>query len=253
MSKIHTALDAASALTARPAMATPRSRSLLWTAATAALVLLGTGCTNMHYGNSADKATSAMDMDSNHMDRAVAQAQMKTPEGAVTGMATLTSLQGGGVEIAVQMQGMKPGPHGFHIHTKGECAPSMDAATGKMVAFGAAGGHFDPHDTKTHGQPGRSSQQIHAGDVPNLVVGSSGSGMLRYTSKDVSLMPGDNSIIGRSLVVHEGEDDYKTNPAGNSGPRIACGVIEMVQGQGMDHSNMAQGHMPAAGQPAMAR
>lgn len=179
---------------------------------------------------------------------AVAQAALKTPEGTPAGMAVLSALQGGGVEITVQVQGMKPGPHGFHIHTQGECAPGPDAATGKLVAFGAAGGHFDPHGTHTHGQPGKSSRQIHAGDVPNLVVGSSGSGMMRHVHTDVTLAPGPDSIVGRSLVVHEGEDDYRTNPAGNSGPRIACGVIEMVHGKGMDHSNMAQqGQLPASG------
>ena len=213
--------------------AAPRSRSLLWPAAAATLVLLGTGCSNLQHGNTAGKAAGAMGMDGKAMGQTVAQARLKTPEGAPAGMATLTSLQGGGVDIAVQVQGMQPGPHGFHIHDKGECAPGPDAATGKTVAFGAAGGHFDPNNTQTHGKPGQSPQQIHAGDVPNLMVDASGSGMLRYTSEHVSLAPGASSIVGRSLVVHGGEDDYKTNPAGNSGPRIACGVIEMVHGQGM--------------------
>lgn len=183
---------------------------------------------------------------------AVAQAALKTPEGAPAGMAMLSALQGGGVEITVQVQGMQPGPHGFHIHAKGECAPGPDAATGKVVAFGAAGGHFDPHNTQTHGQPGSPARQVHAGDVPNLVVGSSGSGMLRHVNTGVSLAPGQDSIVGRSLVVHQGEDDYRTNPAGNSGPRIACGVIELVHGKGMDRSTLAQGQTPASGPLATA-
>ena len=233
-----------------------RSHGLLRSAAAAALVVLSAGCTHMQgAGNGDHKAgpvgaamDSGMDNKNMAMDKTVAQAQLKTPEGAAAGMAMLRSVQGGGVEISLNVQGMQPGAHGFHVHEKGECAPKMNTSTGKMEAFGAAGGHFDPHSTKTHGQPGQSSRQIHAGDVPNLVVGANGSGMLRYTSQEVSLMPGMNSIMGRALVVHAGEDDYTTNPAGASGPRIACGVIELVHGHTMDRSNMALGDRPVAGQ-----
>ena len=213
----------------------------------------------MHHGDKAAGtmgmgAGSGMDHKNMAPDKTVAQAQLKTADGTATGMAMLRSLQGGAVEISVRVEGMQPGTHGFHIHEKGECAPQMNATTGKMEAFGAAGGHFDPHDTKTHGQPGQSPRQIHAGDVPNLVVSTNGSGMLRYTSQSVTLTPGENSIMGRSLVVHAGEDDYKTNPSGNSGARIACGVIELVHGHTLDRSNMANaGGMPASGQPTLAR
>lgn len=235
---------------------------MLWSAAAAAaaaaLVLLGAGCTPMQQS---DKAAGAMGTSTatqgvgadKGMNRgsadlpATARAQLKTPEGTPAGMATLTSVQGG-VDIALQVQGMKPGPHGFHIHDKGDCAPGMDAATGKTVAFGAAGGHFDPHGTKTHGRPDQPSRQSHAGDAPNLVVGANGSGTLRHTSTQVTLTPGADSIVGRALVVHESEDDYKTNPAGNAGARIACGVIELTQNSLMDRSNMAQKDMPAVGQ-----
>ena len=244
------------ALHAKAAQATPavRNRPLLWSAAAAALVVLGAGCTNMQAAGDGAKAgamgaamDSSMDTKNMAMDKTVAQAQLKTPEGAAAGMAMLRSIQGGGVEISLNVQGMQPGAHGFHIHEKGECAPKMNATTGKMEAFGAAGGHFDPHGTKTHGQPGQSSRQIHAGDAPNLVVGANGSGMLRHTSQDMALTPGENSIMGLALVVHADEDDYKTNPAGNSGPRVACGVIELVHGHTLDRSNMALGAMPTAG------
>lgn len=244
---------------ARNALAarTVRSRPLLWSAAAAAVLALGaTGCSSMHPGDKAAGTTgsgTSMDQKNMAMEKTMAQAQLKTADGTATGMAMLRSLQGGAVEISVRVEGMQPGTHGFHIHEKGECAPKMNTTTGKMEAFGAAGGHFDPHSTKTHGQPGQSSRQIHAGDVPNLVVSANGTGMLRYTSQDVTLMPGDNSIMGRSLVVHADEDDYKTNPAGNSGPRIACGVIELVRGHTLDRSNMARAGMAAPGQPALAR
>lgn len=165
--------------------------------------------------------------------------RLLTPQGAPAGIAKLQAVQGG-VEITLEVAGMAPGTHGFHIHEKGECGPSTDAK-GKTVAFGAAGGHFDPYNTQAHGRPGQSPQQVHAGDTPNLVVNASGQGMLRYTNTGVTLTPGLNSIAGRSLVVHESEDDYKTNPAGNSGPRIACGVILITP------ANRANATMPSTG------
>lgn len=167
-------------------------------------------------------------------------ARLVTAEGVPAGTATLQSVQGG-VEIVLEVQGMAPGTHGFHIHEKGECGPSTDAS-GKTVAFGAAGGHFDPYNTHTHGHPGQSPQQVHAGDTPNLVVDASGRGTLRHTNTGVTLTPGLYSIAGRSLVVHASPDDYQTNPAGNSGPRIACGLILMTPADRAD-----------AGMPAVSR
>lgn len=166
--------------------------------------------------------------------------RLLTPQGAPAGTAKLQAVQGG-VEIALEVEGMAPGTHGFHIHEKGECAPSPDAS-GKTVAFGAAGGHFDPYHTQTHGRPGQPPQQVHAGDTPNLVVDASGRGTLRYTNTGVTLTPGLYSIAARSLVVHANEDDYQTNPAGNSGPRIACGVILLTPADRAD-----------AGMPAVSR
>ena len=158
-----------------------------------------------------------------------ARVALVTPAGQAAGNATLRELPGGaGVEIAIQVQDMTPGPHGFHIHANGACAPGPDAATGQTIAFGAAGGHFDPHMTGKHGRPGQSAHEAHAGEAPNIAVGADRRGSLRFTNPNVTLQSGNTSIMGRSLVVHEREDDYATNPAGNSGGRIACGVIEAV-------------------------
>lgn len=200
----------------------------------AAALALSAGCTspqhsgavNNGYASPASGPSAAGTMPMGH-------ARLLTPEGAAAGTANLQAVQGG-VEIMLQVQGMAPGTHGFHIHAQGECAPAADAKTGKMVAFGAAGGHFDPYSTQTHGHPGQSPHETHAGDVPNLVVDASGQGTLRYTNTAVTLTPGPNSIAGRSLVVHQSADDYKTNPAGNSGPRIACGVILLTPGNRAD-------------------
>lgn len=154
-----------------------------------------------------------------------ARVALVTASGAPAGNATLRELPGGaGVEITIQVQDMTPGPHGFHIHTNGACAPGPDAA-GQTIAFGATGGHFDPFMTGKHGRPGQSAHEAHAGEAPNILVGTDRQGSLRFTNPHVTLQPGKTSVMGRALVVHEREDDYASNPAGNSGGRIACGVI----------------------------
>lgn len=82
-----------------------------------------------------------------------AEVTLRTAEGQSAGRATLTDT-GAGVSMKIEAAGLTPGPHGFHIHLNGACAPAPDAATGKTVAFGAAGGHFDPGMSKHHGAPG---------------------------------------------------------------------------------------------------
>ena len=121
---------------------------------------------------------------------------------------------------------MKPGAHGFHIHANGACAPGPDASSGNTVDFGAAGGHFDPGAAHKHGRPGQAANEAHAGELPNLQVGADGRAVLRYVNAHVSLSPGPLSVLGRALVVHADADDYTSNPAGNSGARVLCGVIE---------------------------
>lgn len=158
---------------------------------------------------------------------ATAQAALVAPDGAAAGRAVLRQLtDAGGVEITLQVQGMPAGPHGFHIHAHGACAPGPDAATGRLVPFGAAGGHFDPFSTRNHGQPGQSPHEAHAGEAPNVQVGPDGLGTLRFVNPHVTLLPGATSVLGRTLVVHAQADDYASDPAGDSGGRIACGVIE---------------------------
>jgi len=154
-----------------------------------------------------------------------AEVTLRTAEGQSAGRATLTDT-GAGVSMKIEAAGLTPGPHGFHIHLNGACAPAPDAATGKTVAFGAAGGHFDPGASKHHGAPGGTPTANHAGDQPNLVADAGGRASLEYTNPNVTLSPGQGSVMGRALVVHADPDDYKTDPAGNSGPRVLCGVIE---------------------------
>jgi superoxide dismutase, Cu-Zn family len=117
-----------------------------------------------------------------------------------------------GIQITTDIKGLTEGKHGIHIHECGDCS-AADASS--------AGGHFNP-EGKMHGSPDVMSS--HAGDLGNIVADKSGVAHLEYTDKMMSF-EGVNSIIGRSVIIHKDEDDLKTQPAGNSGARVACGVI----------------------------
>ena len=119
----------------------------------------------------------------------------------------------GEVRVTAEITGLSPGPHGFHVHEKGDCS-APDGTS--------AGGHFNPGG-KVHGHPGHGEH--HAGDLPQLVADASGVARLSASTKALSVSPGETSVVGRSVIVHAGPDDFKSQPAGNSGPRVACGVI----------------------------
>jgi len=144
-----------------------------------------------------------------------AEATLKDKDGKDVGRATLIETAEG-VRIAVTGYRLPPGTHGFHIHAAGACQPP---------AFDSAGAHFNPAGKK-HGK--LNPEGAHAGDLPNLVVAASGEAGLDVTTKAVTLGPGPTSLLGpagTSLVVHAAPDDEKTDPTGNSGARIACGVV----------------------------
>ena len=132
----------------------------------------------------------------------------------VTGMITFTK-SGDDVEVTGDIQNLAPGKHGFHIHDKGDCS-AADASS--------AGGHFNP--TKQH-HGGPMTAEHHTGDLGNIEADKSGTAHIQWKGK--MSLTGADSIIGKSAVVHEKEDDLKTDPAGNSGARIACGVIEAAK------------------------
>jgi superoxide dismutase, Cu-Zn family len=144
-----------------------------------------------------------------------ARAELRNAAGEIVGQATL-SMEAEAVVITLEAQKLPPGPHGFHIHEVGKC---------EAPEFTTAGGHFNP-EGKKHGL--RSPGGPHAGDLPNLVVGPDGLVRIRVMAPQVALAAGPNSLFhpaGTSLVIHTGPDDDVTDPAGNSGARIACGVI----------------------------
>lgn len=143
-----------------------------------------------------------------------ANAQLKPTKGNKTfGEATFEQV-GDKVRVVIFVQGLRPGQeHGLHIHEAADC--SGDAMGAK--------GHFNPHG-KPHGQYGSANR--HAGDLPSLKANKAGRGNVQVDVDGITVTPGPASIIGRGLVVHASPDDFKTQPHGNAGARIACGVIQ---------------------------
>ena len=144
-----------------------------------------------------------------------ASATLRDVQGKVVGSATMTPGEGG-VKIAVSVSGVAPGLHGFHVHAVGKC---------EGPDFKSAGGHFNPA-AKEHGL--ENPKGSHAGDMPNLSVGPDGSGKGEFLARGASLDAGPGSLFpdgGTSVVLHAAPDDMKSDPAGNAGARIACGVV----------------------------
>jgi Cu-Zn family superoxide dismutase len=145
-----------------------------------------------------------------------AHADIMDAQGNKVGTAKIAAAREG-VRISVSVEKLPPGTHGIHIHTVGKC---------EGPAFTTAGGHFNP-DAKKHGKD--NPDGMHAGDLLNIEVGADGTGNANLRAMNVTLGDGPNSLFhdgGTALVIHATADDYKTDPSGNSGARIACGVIE---------------------------
>jgi Cu-Zn family superoxide dismutase len=137
------------------------------------------------------------------------------PTAGNTAKGTVTFTQKGDkVTVTAQLSGLAPGGHGFHVHEKGDCS-APDATS--------AGGHFNPGG-KPHGAP--DAAEHHAGDLPMLQADASGNASVSIDVTGLTIGGGASDIVGKSVVVHKDVDDYKTQPAGNSGARIACGVIQ---------------------------
>jgi Cu-Zn family superoxide dismutase len=145
-----------------------------------------------------------------------ATASLVDSTGANVGLATFSD-SGGSTRLSVSVTGLAPGTHGMHVHETGTCTPPD---------FQSAGGHFNP-DGKQHGT--RNPEGPHAGDLPNLLVEGDGSADTTLAVPGGLLAEGPTSMLGpqpRALVIHADPDDEKTDPSGNSGARVVCGVIE---------------------------
>jgi Cu-Zn family superoxide dismutase len=146
----------------------------------------------------------------------MAHADFVDATGKSVGAATLTQIAGG-VRVVGTLSGLPPGTHALHIHTVGKCDPP---------GFTTAGAHFNP-ENKQHGM--KNPKGAHAGDLPNFDVAADGTATVSVLAAHVTLGDGANSLFhdgGTALVIHAASDDYTTDPSGNSGARIACGVIE---------------------------
>jgi Cu-Zn family superoxide dismutase len=142
----------------------------------------------------------------------LATATMVTAAGQPAGRATAREV-GGGVRFTLDVSGMPPGQHGAHVHTVGRCDPPD---------FQTAGPHWNPTGAK-HGT--NNPQGPHLGDLPNIVIGSDGRGTLSFVMPGAT-MAGVLDPDGGSMMVHAAADDLVTDPSGNSGGRIACGVFQ---------------------------
>jgi Cu-Zn family superoxide dismutase len=138
-----------------------------------------------------------------------------TQGNVVTGTITFIKVEEG-IKVIADIQGLSKGKHGFHIHEFGDCS-APDGTS--------AGGHFNPSKT-LHGAPHVADR--HAGDMGNIEADESGKGHLEYVDRTIT-MDGEASIIGKSMIIHASEDDYSTQPTGNAGARIACGIIEVAK------------------------
>ena len=133
----------------------------------------------------------------------------------IQGKVTFTQ-EADGVKIVADVQGLEPGKHGIHIHEKNDLSkPDLSSAGGHFNPGGAAHHHSGPDDAKRH-----------AGDLGNIEADQSGKGHLELTSSELSIDGPKTGVIGRSVIIHKDPDDLKSQPAGNSGARIAGGAIE---------------------------
>lgn len=172
-------------------------------------IFLIASCTAEQPGQTEQQAEQRQDTDRNFTN-AVAVVH-PTDGNEVTGTVTFEQSDDG-VRVQATLEGLEEGEHGFHIHQYGDC--TADDGT-------SAGGHYNPTEEQ-HGAP--EDDERHVGDMGNITADENGNATIDYVDSKIELN-GNNSIIGRGLVVHGGQDDLTSQPSGDAGPRVGCGVI----------------------------
>lgn len=159
----------------------------------------------------------ATDMTASGDGEPTAQAALRLASGEAAGRATATR-EGGDIRIRVEGQGLSAGTHAVHVHTTGKC----DAP-----AFETAGGHWNPTSAH-HGRDNPQSPRPHKGDLPNMDVSAGGTGQIEFLIPNAAIVGGGAALLdgdGAAVVIHAAADDYRTDPTGNAGGRLACGVF----------------------------
>lgn len=152
------------------------------------------------------------------VDAEYAEAEILPTEGQTVGGLIKLTRRDRMVAIQGTVTGLEPGAHGFHIHANGDCS-APDASS--------AGDHFEPADDP-HGSPEDLPDSHHIGDLGNITAGENGEAEVNVTDTEIELT-GPNSVIGKAFIVHAGQDDFETQPSGNAGARIGCGVIHAME------------------------
>lgn len=164
------------------------------------------GCAATDYG---------VEPDDDFPRASTASAQLLDASGRAMGTATATQ-SGDSIRVRIEGVGLPSGAHGAHVHMTGQCiAPGFDSA----------GGHWNPTN-RGHGSENPAG--MHKGDMPNILIGTNGAGTLEYTIANARTSGGSDALLdadGAAIVIHSGPDDYRSDPSGNSGARIACGVF----------------------------
>ncbi len=137
----------------------------------------------------------------------------------IKGYVTFVQTKNMSVKIKGRIEGLKPNKvYAIHVHQFGDCSSPK-----------ASGGHFDPYRTGKHGHPQDPIGTHHSGDLPNIKTDDKGVAVVEFETKALTVKPSPYSVLGRAVIIHENPDDYKSQPAGNAGKRIACGIIGVVE------------------------
>ena len=160
-----------------------------------------------------------------HTKQPMAMAMLQPSAGSTAhGAVHFNQLSDGTVDVKVDLTGVPPGVHGFHVHDKGDCSDNGNAA----------GGHFNPMNMP-HAAPDAASH--HAGDFGNVTADANGEIHTSFNTHSITVAAGTSSAVGHAVILHGNPDDLTTQPSGNAGPRIACGIVNLMDASmaGMTH------------------